>query len=414
MPVEPLTATQTVVAGADFAIKQGTGILSYLTRKYGYVKRMQENYDKLMKEYSKLCAQEEDVRNKLERNETEVEETNECKHWRNEVKKIKDDINELKTEYLKVSKCFCGLCPFCYLLNLGRRIVEKIGDVVSLREERGKISILIIKKAPAPHIRNPTNRSSEFQSIDGDLRMLREYLRNENIKTIGVRGPIGVGKTTIMNCLQQEMEKCNDFEIVFWLKKYKSYLLLLDEVFSNIDLEKVGINDEQNGKVVFASRYIDVCEHGDEEIEVKRLSSMDAQNMFWEIVGVHLKDNPHIKTEAELIIKFCSGMPFLIKMIGNNLATKIRCQPTNADIVAIWRNTKHKLYSPTGKLKQELGEVYKLLQVEMEELSEDEKPCFLYLANFPAGHELHMDYIIECWRVEQFLNELQKAWGGTR
>ncbi|KAJ0028590.1 hypothetical protein Pint_36254 [Pistacia integerrima] len=278
--------------------------------------------------------------------------------------------------------------------------------------------------------------------------MLREYLRNENIKTIGVRGPIGVGKTTIMNFLQQEMEKCNDFEIVFWvsvgrrkniegyiqkellkrlkiklknfseeerksmlynqLKKYKSYLLLLDEVFSNIDLEKVGINDEQNGKVVFASRYIDVCEHGDEEIEVKRLSSMDAQNMFWEIVGVHLKDNPHIKTEAELIIKFCSGMPFLIKMIGNNLATKIRCQPTNADIVAIWRNTKHKLYSPTGKLKQELGEVYKLLQVEMEELSEDEKPCFLYLANFPAGHELHMDYIIECWRAEQFLNEFRK------
>ncbi|XP_044465425.1 probable disease resistance protein At1g15890 [Mangifera indica] len=215
----------------------------------------------------------------------------------------------------------------------------------------------------------------------------------------------------LLKRLQIKPKKFSDEErksIIHEQLKNRSYLLLLDEVFSKIDLEQIGINDEHKGKIVFASRYLDVCEQADEQIEVKRLSDMDAQNMFWEKVGMHLKDNPHIKREAELIIKFCSGNPHLIKLIGNHLATKARVPATSGTDLAIWRNTLHELRSPTGEPKQDLEEVYKSLKLEVDRLQPDEKSCFLYLAIFPAGHELHRDYIIECWRAEQFLKRFEK------
>ncbi|XP_031276820.1 probable disease resistance protein At4g27220 [Pistacia vera] len=258
------------------------------------------------------------------------------------------------------------------------------------------------------------------------------------------------GEKYDMNRLRQEIKVPEDFDIVFWievsrdrdkryiqeellkrlkvnpkelgdeelknmiyvkLKNYRKYLLLLDDVFSNIDLEKVGINDEHKGKVVIASRYKQVCMGTNEEIEVQRVSGTDAQTMFWDRVGMDLKYNPHIKTQAELIIKFCSGMPYLIKLIGNYLSVMTRAE--NVDCEAIWRSTCDLLTSPRGKPKGDLETVYKSLKFEIDKLEPDDKSCFLYLASFPSIHELLHDYIIECWRAEQFLNDFVEL-GGAR
>ncbi|KAJ0093348.1 hypothetical protein Patl1_26724 [Pistacia atlantica] len=446
MPTDPFAATQTCVATIDFAIKRGTTIYSYLRRNYGYVKDMSKNYDKLLEAYKELCDEEEDVNKELEINEIEKEQTNACKHWLKKVEEMKKDVQGLEEKYKKSFSCLCGLCPFFRLVKLGGRIVKKTEKVRNLKAESNKIRSLMVQKAPAPHITNPTNKISEFPSLEENVKELQDCLIVENLKRICVLGPIGVGKSTTMNRLHQTMKGSKMFEIVFLIavgrkrneryiqqellkrlqikpKKFsdeqrksiiheqlknRSYLLLLDEVFSKIDLEEIGINDEHKGKVVFASRYLDVCEQADEQIEVKRLSNMDAQNMFWEKVGVHLKDNPHIKREAELIIKFCSGNPYLIKLIGNYLASKARVPATNGTDPAIWRNTLHELRSPTGEPKRDLEEVYKSLKLEVDRLRPDEKSCFLYLAIFPAGHELHRDYIIECWRAEQFLKRFEK------
>ncbi|XP_044498227.1 disease resistance protein At4g27190-like isoform X2 [Mangifera indica] len=176
--------------------------------------------------------------------------------------------------------------------------------------------------------------------------------------------------------------------------------------FANIDLEKVGINDEHKGKMVIASRYKQVFMGMNEVIEVKRLSDIDAQNMFWDRVGKELKDNPHIKREAELIIKFCSGMPYLIKLIGNYLTKMSPAEDVN--LPAVWRNTWDELTSPTGEPKGDLETVYKSLKLEIDRLKTNDKSCFLYLASFPSTYELLHDNIIECWRAEQLLKDFEK------
>ncbi|XP_031262815.1 probable disease resistance protein At5g63020 [Pistacia vera] len=432
-----LAAAQTAIAGADFAIKQGTGIINSLKRKYGYVKDMTQNYKKLLEEYRKLCLREEDIDIKLKRYEMEVDETEESKDWRGKVKRMIVEVEELKTEYVRHSRSRW----FLYLMKLGRRIVKKTVDVVSLTNER--VPNIMVRKAPAPHTSIPTNENIEFPSVEENVNKLLEYLRKEDIKTIGVRGPIGVGKSTIMNYLQQKIQVLEDFDTVILIKvgsegaesyiqqelqkqlnipeersdeqkkkmihdnlKNKKYLLLLDDVFSNIDLKKVGINYEHQGKVVIASRYKEVCWKLNEGIEVKRLSDTDAEDMFWDKVGKDLKKNRHIKTHAELIIKFCSGMPYLINLIGNYLREMTRAE--NVYRESIWRSTWDLLTSPRGEPKGDLETVYKYLKLETDRLKGNDKSCFLYLASFPSSHELLHDYIIECWRAQQFLKNFPK------
>ncbi|KAJ0033979.1 hypothetical protein Pint_26107 [Pistacia integerrima] len=316
-----LAAAQTAIAGADFAIKQGTGIINSLKRKYGYVKDMTENYKKLLEEYRKLCLREEDIDIKLKRYEMEVDETEESKDWRGKVKRMIVEVEELKTQ-----------------------------------------------KAPDPHSSVPTNEIIEFPSVEENVNKLLEYLRKEDIKTTGIRGPIGVGKSSegAERYTQQELQKQ-----------------------LNIPEER---SDEQKKKMIHDNlkykKYKQVCTGTNEEIEVKRLSDTDAQNMFWDRVGMDLKYNPHIKTQAELIIKFCSGMPYLIKLIGNYLSVMTREE--NVDCEAIWRSTCDLLTSPRGKPKGDLETVYKSLKFEIASWNQMTSLAFYIWQVFPLAMNFFM------------------------
>ena len=79
--------------------------------------------------------------------------------------------------------------------------------------------------------------------------------------------------------------------------------MLLDEVFSEINLKDIGIHDDhKHGKVVFATRYRDVCHSADEEIKITRLSENDGQNLFKNIVG-DIIDQPKIKPIVKTILR---------------------------------------------------------------------------------------------------------------
>ncbi|KAJ0033978.1 hypothetical protein Pint_26105 [Pistacia integerrima] len=407
---DPATLTQTIVTGTDFAIKQGTGIANYLKRKHGYVKDIEQNYAKLEDEYDTLCAREKFTEDKLERCEAEADETKECEIWRGKVKEMKVEVEKLKTAY---GDRPCGPRHYLYLMKLGRRIVKMTEEVAYLTNAREKMLSMMIQKPPPLRISNPTKENIKLASVEKNVKKLKEYLRNEKIKTICVWGPVGVGKSRVMDRLHQEIKVPEDFHIVFKvavgkgndeeriqkqllkrlkinqenlsaeerrskinekLKKCPSYLLLLDDVFSKINLEEIGITDEHQGKVVFATRYRVFCQGRDEELEVDRLSDTDARKMFWEIVGLGFRDNPDIVGEAELIIKFCSGMPYLIELIGKHLSNRMsieeKIQEENANIAAIWRKTWDGLTSPTGEPRQNLEIVYRTLRLEIERLYE--------------------------------------------
>ncbi|KAJ0091944.1 hypothetical protein Patl1_26719 [Pistacia atlantica] len=419
------------------AVDGGKGIFSCLKRKYVYVKNMSKNFAELEREEKYLCDEEEDVKIKLDRNKLKMEKTRRCETWLNEVEKIKVEIKELTTEYQNASRFLCGLCPLPSLLKLGKQIVKKTSEVHSLKNQISRITIMV-EKAPSPVIKKHAKKIEEVPSLNKHVEMLQQCLRNDGLKRICIWGPPGVGKTTIMENLHDAVGESRQFDIIFWVNvtdrnirdiqevllkrldlkaqeyhneqradiiseelKSKSYVLFLDEVSSEINLRDIGIHDDhRQGKVVFACRCRNICGQTDEDINVQRLSDEDAQKLFWETVGRNLKDNRDIKPVARLIVNECGGMPYMIRLIGNSLA--------NVSSPAIWRDTLIQLRSPSSEPKQEFEEVYKFFKLVCDKLHLEKRTCLLYWAIFPAGYELHQDYIVDCWRAEQFFMHLEK------
>ncbi|XP_031250318.1 disease resistance protein At4g27190-like [Pistacia vera] len=203
-----------------------------------------------------------------------------------------------------------------------------------------------------------------------------------------------------LNLKADEQNNDQRAEMISEELKNKRYVLFFDGVSSEINLEEVGICEEHEArKVVFACRDRNICWQTDVDINIRRLSDEDAGKLFWKIVGVHLKENRNIKPIARLIINECGGMPNMVKIIGASLK--------NVNDPAIWRSFLSQLRSPSGEQRQELEDFYRVFKLECDKLGDEKKLCLLYWAVFRAGYEVPRDYIIECWRAEQFLVGLQ-------
>ncbi|KAK4857163.1 hypothetical protein QYF36_025220 [Acer negundo] len=373
---------------------------------------------------------EKDVMTELDKNRLKMQPTETCKDWLNDVGKLKGKINELKTEYSSIGKSFCGLCPLPVLMKLGKKMLEKTVVVVYLKHQIGEINIMC-EKPPDKVIKKNAKNIKEFPSLNKHVEMLQEYLRDVELKRICIWGPPGVGKTTIMANLHNAVGDSPEFDIIFWVNvnmnsnvreiqevllkrlelkakrhsddqragmiseelKNKKYVLFLDEVSSEINLEEVGIHEHHSdGKVVFACRYRYICSQADEHINVQRLSDEDAWKLFQETVHLDLKNCRDIERVATKIVNECGGMPFMIKLIGTRLK--------KVEDPAIWRNTLSQLRSPSMETKKDLEEFYKSFKLVCDELTPNKRSCLLSWAIFPAGYEPHRDYIIECWRAE--------------
>ncbi|XP_044480797.1 disease resistance protein RPS2-like isoform X2 [Mangifera indica] len=313
-----LNTAANALAVASKPFVQFAGTVNNLIRKQVYVKNLTKNYDRLNELYVKLCELEKDMISRPDIYEAEEDVTEETNLWLKKVEKMRVEVAALQIEYQNRPSR-----PRQYydLKKLGKIIAEITEEIVYLTEVFKNISRIMIVKSTAVHTSNLTNKIIEFPSVEENVKKLQEHLRKENIKTIGVGGPRGVGKSMIMNHLQQEIEKSNLFDIVFLIKvgregderyiqqellkqlkekpeelsdegkknkiyeklsNYQKYLLLLDDVFSYIDLEKVGINDEHNGKVVTASSNEQVFIGMNEVIEVNTLSDI------WTVLAQHL------------------------------------------------------------------------------------------------------------------------------
>uniref|UniRef100_A0A7N2RFH2 NB-ARC domain-containing protein n=2 Tax=Quercus lobata TaxID=97700 RepID=A0A7N2RFH2_QUELO len=405
-------ATQAIGNAATPTIKYGLG---YLKRKYGYVSNLKENLVKLEKEKKYLCAKEVDVTNSLKKDEETMEKTAECTTWLNDVKEMKAKLEELRNKDQNTCRCFCGLCPFHSLLKLGKTVVKYTEEVIALYN-RLPINIMV-KREKAPPIRvimKHPEKIDDVPSLNDHVEKLLKWLKDDNFKRIGIWGLPGVGKTTIMENLNNRVGETQQFDIVLFVdvSEAKSVREEIQErlverlqleaprIRQKINLKDIGIHDNhEHGKVVFATRYRDVCRSStDEEIKITRLSENDGQNLFKKIVG-DIVDQPEIKPIVKSILRECGGMPQVIMIIAKMLR--------NVDNPALWRNVLLHLRVTSMDPMIEMEEVYNAFKIVYDRLTNNCKPCLRYLTVFPPDYEVHEDYMTECWKAEQFLAHAQ-------
>ncbi|KAJ9687659.1 hypothetical protein PVL29_016230 [Vitis rotundifolia] len=189
----------------------------------------------------------------------------------------------------------------------------------------------------------------------------------------------------------------------------KKCLIILDEVGHKIDLHKImGFQNLKDSKVVLASRSRGICYDmgANALIEVKNLSFDDAWNMFQEIVGDAFSSSS-IKRIAELVVNECGGFPLLIDRVARTFK-----KYEENDV--LWNRGLMCLQRWDGSKVGGIDEVLEFLELCYKDLDEIKKGCFLYSALYPEGCEICVDYLLECWRAEGFMdytNEIKDARG---
>ncbi|XVF11375.1 hypothetical protein REPUB_Repub08aG0022600 [Reevesia pubescens] len=255
-------------------------------------------------------------------------------------------------------------------LKFGKQIAKMVQDVVD-HKSKGVFDSVAEEVPTTLVTERPIEHTVGLESTFNDVW---SSLEAENVGIIGLYGMGGVGKTTLLNKINNKFcEAPNRFDVVIWIVvskgfyigkvqddiarrigiidgpwkdktldekalgifrvlKDKKFVLLLDDIWERVDLVKVGIpppTQENDSKVVFTTRSVDVCGHMDANkiIPVQCLPEEKAWELFQERVGAQTLDSsPDICQLAHEVAKECQGLPLALITIARAMAFKKRVE----------------------------------------------------------------------------------------
>ncbi|TYG71727.1 hypothetical protein ES288_D05G421200v1 [Gossypium darwinii] len=358
----------------------------------------------------------------------------------NWLKAVKEMIREAQVVENKVSngRYLCRACN-------GKLVDEKTREMKEFLDNAPNASEGLAMDGPSAGLSLPT---SELVGEEAVRNEILACLMQEEVSKIGVWGMGGVGKTTIMKHIHNDLLKEQRFERVIWvtiskefnvmkvqdniasalelkeyldkeedklrraailsemLKNAGKHVLILDDVWDKVSLEEVGIPEPSgsNGcKLVLTTRSEHVCKYtGCKVIKVKPLSKEEALILFLNKVGPNIVQSPTIMPTLKFVVKEWAGLPLTIVVVAGTMKGE--------DNPLIWKNELGELKERIGKVEGVEAEVIERLKFSFDHLKDEKvKYCFFHFALFPEDFEIWKDALIECWIEEGFIDDM-----GTR
>ncbi|GLT64605.1 hypothetical protein SLA2020_370870 [Shorea laevis] len=273
-------------------------------------------------------------------------------------------------------------------------------------------------------------------------------LKREEVTKLGVWGMGGVGKTTIMMHVHNELLKEANPKRVIWLnvsqsfdiyklqeqiasnlneklpsqrsivtraamlskmlRKHRPYLLILDDVWRSFELEAVGIPIIDDCKLVLTTRSQEIARTmGCEIIKVKTLSQSDALKLFLDKVGdIVLADHGCIKGTLESafniegIVGECGGLPLAIVTVAGSLKGIFEPQLWSAALNQL-KDCKRNVAGIDD------DDAFGILKFSYDRLRNPKiQHCFLYCAFYPEDYNIPTRRLIEYWIDEGLIAEM--------
>ncbi|KAG8492330.1 hypothetical protein CXB51_009822 [Gossypium anomalum] len=357
----------------------------------------------------------------------------------NWLKDVKEMIREAQVVENKISngRYLCRACN-------GKLVDEKTREMKEFLDKAPNASEGLAMDGPSAGLPLPT---SELVGEEAVRNEIWACLMQE-VSKIGVWGMGGVGKTTIMKHIHNDLLKQERFKRVIWvtiskefnvmkvqdniasaleskeyldkeedklrraailsemLKNAGKHVLILDDVWDKVSLEEVGIPEPSGGngcKLVLTSRSEHVCKYmGCKVIKVKPLSEEEALILFLNKVGPKIVQSPTIMPTLKLVVKECAGLPLTIVVVAGTMIGE--------DNPLIWKNALVELKERIGKVEGVEAEVIERLKFSFDHLKDKQvKHCFLYCTVYPEDLEIGKDGLIECWIEEGIIDDM-----GTR
>ncbi|KAB1670080.1 hypothetical protein ES319_1Z201200v1 [Gossypium barbadense] len=354
------------------------------------------------------------------------------------------DAKEMITEAQDVENKVRNGRYLCRAWN-GKLVDEKTREMKEFLDKAPNASEGLAMDGPSGGLPLPT---SELVGEEAAKKEIWACLMQKEVKKIGVWGMGGVGKTTIMKHIHNDLLKEQRFKTVIWvtiskefnvmkvqdniasaleakeyldkeedklrraailsemLKKAGKHVLILDDVWDEVSLEEVGIpepSDSNGCKLVLTTRSELVCKYmGCTVIKVRPLSAQQALTLFLSKVGPNIVQNQTIMPTLKLVVKECAGLPLTIVVVAGTLKGE--------EDPLIWKNALRELKERIEKVEGVEAKVIERLKFSFDHLKDEKvKSCFLHCALYPEDFGIEKDELIECWIDEGFIDDM-----GTR
>ncbi|KAJ8628490.1 hypothetical protein MRB53_021797 [Persea americana] len=371
--------------------------------------------------------------------------SNEVTNWLREVESMKHKVSVTQRNFAEQKNCWKGRFPNCYR---SRKISKKSSILI------GQVDDLITKGSFENGVTEPVPLATNAlptMPIEGETakltqREILDCILGTEKPIIGVHGMGGVGKTTIMrnihNNLSQQSES-KHFDCFIWitvsndtdvnklqqtiakqldidmkedddedgrarkifnaLVRRKKFLLILDDMWKWFRLDEVGIPlpSKENGcKLVLTTRNKGICgQMRAHAIEVRVLSEEESWEFFKDILAVGgVIVSKDIENLAKDVAKECCNLPLAIKTVGGSM-----CGVDNA---AVWKDALKDLKEANGEFKDIVDKVFAPLKFSYYRLGDAVlQSCFLFCSLYPEDHEITFNELIDHWICEGLIDK---------
>ncbi|XP_019175885.1 PREDICTED: disease resistance protein At4g27190-like [Ipomoea nil] len=365
--------------------------------------KIHSNYNHLERDITLVLAFKSRLRSGLDDEQLQhLLPTTQVQDWLSKVEELEKNFNFLRSTVAEsgITSDSASCCSRSLHCKLSNNIAKQIVKATQLIEEGKPFENMIVGVIPvARPVQYIEVTSIEDQpTASRNLAKMMDLLKSKKYKRIGVWGMGGVGKTTLVKNLNNQLTKDPTFNIVIWVVvsrnatvesvqskvaerlhlmnrevsmesmasclynklKGERFLLILDDIWKEIDLDVVGIprpNEQTSSKIILTTREFSVCQQmlTDYDFPVGRLLPEEAWKLFRETVEEEVVDDNQIKPMAKAIVKECDGLPLALIMVGASLRTKRE--------IGLWVRALHALQkSDPSRIRGVEEKVYKPLK----------------------------------------------------
>ncbi|KAE8721197.1 putative Disease resistance protein family [Hibiscus syriacus] len=412
-----------------------------------YVRKLKETLPALAAALAGLRVQKNDVQREVDLAEQrQLKRLDQVQLWLSKAETMITEAENLiadgpqQINNLCLGGCLSKNCLSTY--KFGKKVAKMLQDIRD-HMSKGVFDRVAETQPAASVVVRPEDRTVALEST---IDKVWSCIMDKDVGIIGLYGIGGVGKTTLLTQINNKFSTPpQGFDIVIWslvskdynvekiqdriggrigfsdeswknrsvdqkaediygVLRHKRFVVLLDDLWERVDLNKVGIpkpSKENGSKLIFTTRSLEVCGEmeAQKNLELECLKSEEAWKLFQDKVGDEtLNSHPDITKLAEHVAKECDGLPLALITIGRAMARKRTPGEWKYAIEKLKRSTLPKMEK----------EVYPLLKFSYDNLSSTMKCCLLYCCLYPEDYNIPTKTLVEYWFCEGLLKEFDR------
>ncbi|XP_047959940.1 probable disease resistance protein At4g27220 [Salvia hispanica] len=382
------------------------------------------NRKDLQKNLNALCAKASDVEEKIRNSERSgrKKRKREVEEWLEEVRSIENQVVELRTRV--------ELEGFTIRLTDGELPAKLNVEVDKLVEQSRDFGELVLDVCGSRGDKLLTNEMVG-EAFNKNLEKILKHLESEQVWRIGVYGMGGVGKTTLAKHINNRLLQQSQGRVIWvtvsqefsvttlqdkiarfisldfggedneelragrlhtTLSQMKNSVLILDDVWENIDLLKVGCPiSVECCRLFITTRSLEVCRQisCQKLIPVQTLHRHEAWKLFNETLRNEIELDSSAEEIARSVVELCGGLPLAIVTVAGSMRGE--------RAIHTWRNAYEEL---TERVSGKAGStIYSFDRLERNRHGQTNElstlqHCFLHCALYPEDEEIEREALV--------------------